>query len=193
MATTIENIRFKVETNVKDTIDNESVIEWCNDAQSEIIMMIDIPAQTTLAITTTDLSYTLPVTDIKRINRLWLQSERDKGADRDISVSYRLYNSKIIFGNLFSAADTLNIEYYKHMKYFTLVADLIDLNDRYTPLYTSYGQAQYYDLPHVIERLGEQQARRQYEKHYGRYMNIRDQISAYYASQAQPSTIKEWV
>lgn len=189
--TTLQDIRFKVETNVQDTISNEQVIEWCNDAQSELLNVIDVPASTTIDVTTSDLTYPLGVTDIKRINRLWLSSEREVGVDRDINVPYRIYNGNIIFAYLFGRADTLNIEYYRHLTYFTDIADEIDIEDRYATLYSSYGIAQYYDTHTTVQRVGEAQAKRQYDKHYARHMIIKDQIAAQFTLQAQPSTIKE--
>lgn len=187
----LSDIRYKIERYTKATLDNELVVDWANDAQSDILMTIDINAQTSISVSPDELTYSLPVTDIKRINRLWLQSEHDQGIDRDISNGYRIYEGNIIFNYFFSISDTLNIDYYKHMTYFTDITDTIDLDDRYSTLYTTYGIAQYYDMPDVIERLGELPAKRQYEKNMGRYMNIRDQIAAYYTMQLQPSTIKE--
>jgi hypothetical protein len=189
VATTLSKIRFMIERNA-GPVEDELVVNWCNDAQSELIMLIEIPTSSTIDVNTKDLAYTEP-TNIKRINRLWLQSERDSGIDRDISKGYRRYGGNIIFERLFGQADTLNVEYYKHFTYFTLITQSIDLEDRYTPLYTSYGQAQYYDMPSVIERLGDQSAMRQYDKHYARYLNIKDQISAQYTLETQPSTFKE--
>jgi hypothetical protein len=191
MATTLEKIRLKIEDAVNDAVTNESVIEWCNDAQSEIMMAIDIPDSATLSVNTTDLSYPLVPTNIKRINRLWLSSERSAGVDRDINVPYRIYDGSIVFAQRFGKEDTLNIEYYRHLTYFTAITQNIDIDDRYATLYSSYGIAQYYDSPKVIERLGELPAQRQYDKHYGRHMNIRNQISAQYLMEMQPSTIKE--
>lgn len=189
MATTLSQIRFIIERNAGQ-VENDLVINWCNEAQSELIMLIEIPTSSTIAITTSVLSYAEPA-NIKRINRLWLQSERTAGIDRDISMGYRRYGGFIVFETLFGQADTLNVEYYKHFTYFTDVDDVIDLEDRYTTLYTSYGQAQYYDIPSVIERLGDQAARRQYDKHYARYLTIKDQIAAQYTLETQPSTFKE--
>lgn len=190
MATTLEQIRFDIERAVKSSVEDAEVINWSNDAQIELISTVELPATTSIAVTTSALSYALSI-DVKRVNRLWLQSERDAGVDRDIPKAYRIYNGSIIFESLFGQADTLNIEYYKHLKYFTAITDAIDVEDRFKSLYTSYGIAQYYDNPHTIERIGENQANRQYEKHYGRHLTIRDQIAAQYVMQSQPSTIKE--
>jgi hypothetical protein len=189
--TTLEQIRTKIETSVQDAVTNESVIEWCNDAQSELLMQIDVPTSTTIAINTSDLSYPLIVTNIRRINRLWLTSEREQGVDRDISIPYRIYDGQIVFAYRFGKADTLNIEYYRHLTYFTAIEQNIDLEDRYATLYSSYGIAQYYDIPSTIQRVGDSQAKRQYEKHYSRHIGIRDQIAAQFTLQTQPSTIKE--
>lgn len=187
--TTLSQIRFIIERQT-GPIEDDWLINVANEAQSELIMLIEIPTSSTIAITTSVLSYAEPA-NIKRINRLWLQSERTAGIDRDISMGYRRYGGFIVFETLFGQADTLNVEYYKHFTYFTDVDNVIDLEDRYTTLYTSYGQAQYYDIPSVIERLGDQAARRQYDKHYARYLNIKDQIAAQYTLETQPSTFKE--
>lgn len=190
MATTLEQIRFDIERNVRSTVENEEVINWCNDAQTELMMTVDLPDTFAVEVNTSDLTYPV-VIDAKRINRVWLQSERNAGVDRDIPKPYRIYNGLIIFESRFDKADTLNIDYYRHLKYFTDITDEIDVEDRFKSLYTSYGNAQYYDSPQTIERIGENQASRQYEKHYNRYQIIRDQIAAQYILQVQPSTIKE--
>lgn len=191
MATTLEDIRFTMERAVQDTIDNQNVINWANDAQTEILMQIDIPASTTMAVNTNDVSYPLVVTNIRRINRLWLTEERNMGVDRDISIPYRIYSGNIVFAYRFSKADTLNIEYYRYLTHFADITDAIDLDDRFGTLYTSYGLAQYYDLPSTVQRVGEAQARRQYDKNYARHLMIKDQIASQFTLLTQPSTIKE--
>lgn len=190
MAITLSEIRFDIERSVKDSVENEDVVNWCNDAQTELLMIIDLPDTISIAITTGVNAYPFTA-DVKRINRMWLQSVRDAGVDRDISKSYRIYNGEIIFETQFDKEDTLHIEYYKHLTYFTDIADLIDVEDRFKTLYTSYGIAQYYDNPQVIDRLGDNRASRQYDKHYSRHMIVRDQIAAQYIAQIQPSMIKE--
>lgn len=190
MAITLSEIRFDIERSVKDSIENEDVVNWCNDAQTELLMVIDLPDSLTIPINTYDLAYTVSM-DAKRINRIWLQSERDAGMDRDIAKPYRIYNGEIIFETRFDRDDTLQIDFYRHLTYFEDITDVIDVEDRYKTLYTSYGIAQYYDNPQVIDRLGDNRANRQYEKHYGRHLTIREQIASQYVMQAQPSTIKE--
>lgn len=190
MATTLEQIRFDIERAVKSSVEDDEVINWSNDAQTELMMIVDLPSTLAVAVNTTDLVYAAAI-EVKRINRLWLTSERNAGVDRDISKAYRLYNGSIIFESRFGQADTLNIDYYRHLKYFTAITDEIDVEDRFKSLYTSYGIAQYYDNPQTIDKIGTQQANRQYDKHYGRHITIRDQIAAQYVMQSQPSTIKE--
>lgn len=190
MATTLEQIRFDIERSIKHTVESEDVINWCNDAQSELIMTVNLPSTLSIPVTTSELAYAADI-DVKRINRIWLQSERDAGVDRDIPKPYRMYNGEIIFETLFDREDTLNIDYYRHLKYFTEITDEIDVEDRFKSLYTSYGIAQYYDNPLTMEQIGVQQANRQYDKHYNRHLTIRDQIAAQYILQLQPSTIKE--
>lgn len=190
MAITLSDIRFDIERSVKDSVENEDVVNWCNDAQTELLSIIDLPATVDISITTTANSYPFTA-DAKRINRMWLQSERDAGVDRDITKTYRIYNGEIIFETRFDKDDTLHIEYYRHLTYFTDVANLIDVEDRFKTLYTSYGIAQYYDNPQVIERLGDNRATRQYDKNYSRHLSVKDQIAAQYITLAQPSTIKE--
>lgn len=190
MATTLSDIRFEIERFVKDTVENEEVIDWCNDAQIELLAIINLPDAVYIPVNTSDISYTFAA-DVKRINRMWLESEREAGVDRDLPNSYRIYNEEIIFQNRFDRDDTLHIEFYRHLTYFTDINDLIDIDDRYKTLYTSYGIAQYYDNPQTIGRIGENLSSRQSEKHYARHLTVRDQIAAQYITQIQPSTIKE--
>jgi hypothetical protein len=190
VATTLSDIRFEIERFVKDTVENVEVIDWCNDAQIELLAIINLPDTVTIPVNTSDISYPF-TSDVKRINRMWMDSEREAGVDRDIPMSYRIYNEEIIFHNRFDRDDTLHIDFYRHLTYFTDINDLIDIDDRFKTLYTSYGIAQYYDNPQTIVRIGENLSSRQYEKHYGRHMTVRDQIAAQYITQIQPSTIKE--
>jgi hypothetical protein len=76
-------------------------------------------------------------------------------------------------------------------KQFTAITDTIEVEDRFAPLYTTYCQAQYYDLPRVMERLGVQQAQRQYEKHYTRHLTIKEQIATELLMRTPPYTIQE--
>lgn len=87
-------------------LDNESVINWCNECNIDIGAHINIPAPTyQIALNTTDLDYPLPAY-LKQINRLWLQSEYDNGINCDLDVKYRIYNGRIHFPVPFPMVDT---------------------------------------------------------------------------------------
>lgn len=189
MAKTLENIRSIIERQA-GVIEDDWLINVCNDAQAEFSLDINIPDTTTIALTTTALEYTLPV-GLKIINRLWLQSDFDNGLDKEFTWAYRIYSGKIIFKQPWIQADTLNVDFYKHMKYFSSETDTIDLDDRFASLYTSYGQREYYDMASVKERIGAPQAQKEYDKHNVRYLNIKQQVISYYAIQNEPVVIAE--
>ncbi|PZD95233.1 hypothetical protein DNH61_11780 [Paenibacillus sambharensis] len=190
MAKTLSDLRYTMERYVQDSLDNQNVINWCNDAQTEIMLSIEIPDAMTLEVNNTDISYPILTDNIKRISRMWLASDRQQGVDRDLQATYRLYGGHIVFSHRFAQQDVLHIEFYRHLKHFAAMTDTIDLSDRYESLYTSYGIAQYYDLPSSIQRMGEQTAKRLYDKHYTRHMMIKEQISVQYLMESQPYTIK---
>lgn len=190
MALTLERIRFMAERYVNDTLSNEDIINWANDINAELGLNINIPDSAQIALTTTDMEYTLPAT-LKVINRLWLQSDRDNGIDKEFTWQHRIYNGKIIFVRPYWQSDTLNVDFYRQLTYFKAITDPIDLDDRYSPLYTSYMVAQYYLSPSAIERLGELQARKQYEQHYGRYISMRTQVTALYSLVNEPAVVQE--
>ena len=190
MATTLADIRFIIERYTGDTLDNESIVNWCNDAQAEFALNINVPDSGQITLTTSDLEYPLPA-GLKVINRLWLQSDFDAGIDKVFKWQYRIYNGNIIFKQAWVQVDTLNIDFYKHLKFFTDIEDEIDLDDRFASLYTSYGQREYYDTPTAKATLNESQARKEWEKHHARYLNIRQQVIAYYALQNEPVAVDE--
>lgn len=189
MATTVEDIRFKVESYIQNTIQNDNVINWCNDAQTDFLLPLDIPDIAVIPITPNELTYTLP-DGFKRIGRMWLQGVYDSGVDAPLEKLYRIYNGKIIFYSRFGSSDTLNLEYYRHLKYFVNIEDTIDLEDRFSPLYVSYCLSQYYSLPNVIDAKGEGLARREYEKNYERYLAMKDQVAGYHVMNVTPSEIQ---
>lgn len=189
MTTSISDIKFLLQRELQDsTIDNETVVIWCNNANSDFGLNLNIPATATIAVITTDLSYALP-TDLKIINRLSFQSDIDNGVDREFQGSYRIYNGQIIFPSYFTQADTLNVDYYKQMTHFTSGADNIDINDRYNTIYTAYGKMQYYDLPSTIERLGAQVAARKHQDAQVTYQNMKNAVTQQYALNNEPTTI----
>lgn len=189
MATTLEKIRFVIERNT-GTIDNDWLINICNDAQAEFALDINVPSTGTISLDPTSLEYSLPA-GLKIISRLWLQSDRDSKIDKEFSWDYRIYNGKIIFKQPWVQSDILNVDFYKHLKFFTDTSDAIDLDDRFSPLYTSYGQREYYDRPDVKASLGETQARQEWQKHNARYINIKQQVISYYGIQNEPVTVNE--
>lgn len=190
MATSLETIRFIVERDVGDTLDNDWIINKANDAQSDFGLDINIPSTGTISLTTTDIVYALPAT-LKVINRLWLQSDRDNDLDTEFKWPYRIYNGNIIFAQPYTEADTLNVDFYRNMTYYAAITENIDLADRFAPLYTSYIKMEYYDLPHVRERLGDSQAFKEWQKHNGRYQLMKQQVIAMYSLQNEPVSVDE--
>lgn len=190
MTTSLTDIRFTMERYVQDTLDSESVIHWMNDAQSDFSVNVDLPATAAIPVTTTDLQYNLPA-DMKSIVRLWMQSDFDLGNDSEFHGPYRIYNGKIIFPSYFRQSDTLNVDYYKQFKYFTALSDMIDVEDRYQPLYVAYGLAQYYLQPSVKQTIGEGAAQKNYDAQMGRYMGLKHQIIQAHSLQNPDYVIKE--
>lgn len=191
MAITLSNIKYILQRELQDsTIDNETVVIWCNNAQSDFAVNLNIPATGTIAVITTELTYPLP-DDLKIINRLFFQSDFDNGIDREYSGPYRIYNGQIIFPTYFRQADTLNVDYYKQMTYFTNIDDAIDINDRYSTIYTFYGKMSYYSMPGTIEKLGQQLAIRKLQDSTSAYLNIKNQVIQHYLVQNEPVTIDE--
>lgn len=190
MSTSLLDLRFRVERNVGESIDNEWFLNVCNDAQAEFSLNINIQDTAQISLTTTDLSYTLPA-DLKIINRLWLQSDFDAGIDKEFKWTYRTYGGKIIFVQAWHQTDTLNIDYYRNMIYFTDIDDEIDLEDRFSPLYTAYGQREWYDLPNTKQKMGDAAARKEWDKHNARYLTIRQQVISYYNIQNEPVSVNE--
>lgn len=181
---------MKIEQYVSDPLENEWVIQVCNDAQAEFSLDINIQDTGQIALNTSDLSYALPA-DLKIINRLWLQSDFDAAIDKEFRWTYRTYMGNIIFTQPWVQPDTLNIDYYRNMLYFTSVDNQIDLEDRFSALYVSYGLREYYDITSVKKAMGEPQARKEWEKHNLRYINIRQQVISYYAIQNEPVSVNE--
>lgn len=184
------DVRFMIEQEV-GAITDQSMILWANQVNADIGVSINVPAiPAQIAVNTTDLEYTEPA-GIKVINRMWLQSDRDSGNDREFTGRYRRYGGKLIFANSFPQSDTLNIDYFKQMTYFTDIDQNIDIDDRHGPLYASYGVMKYYKMPQVMERLGEDQARQESQLAQGMYMNMRQQALSLYALGSDPITIDE--
>lgn len=180
MATTIEDIRFTVERNVQEVLENDFVIHACNVAQAEFMLRVKIPGSTTLTVDTTTLEYNSLPSSILEFRRFRWQSDLDNGYNRPISPVYTWYNGIFEVPVPFPKADDLLIDYYAYLSDFTEIDDEIDLADRFKPLYTSYVEAVYYNLPSSRDRFGEQQAQRMYERSYAYYSNIKKQVMDYY-------------
>lgn len=191
MTTSLSDIRFILQMELQDsTIDNEIVIIWCNNANSDFGINLNIPTTSTVDVITTELSYTLPA-DLKVINRLFFQSDITNGLDREYTGSYRIYNGQIIFPMYFTQADTLNIDYYKQMTYFTAITDAIDIDDRFNTIYTAYSKMQYYSLPTTIEKLGAQQANRKAQDAQLMYQSVKHAVVQQYLLKNEPTTVQE--
>jgi len=187
----ISDIRSIVERDINDVLDNDSVLIWCNDANMDFGTVLNVPGTTAqIALDTTSTSYALP-SDLKEINRLWLQSEYDNGLNRGITVPYRIYAGNIEFPIPFPFTDTLNIDYYKFLTTFDDIDDLIDFPDRYMTIYTSYCATRYFSLPSTQDRLGELPARRNYERTLNAYTIAKRQVIQNYSFNNPDLSVKE--
>lgn len=191
MATSLQTIKVQIERQIRPvSLANEDVVDWCNEANADIGLNFNLPAEPeSIALTATDVQYALPA-DLKIINRLRLQSVIDEGIDAELQINYRIYNGNIILPRvIWIAPDDLVVDYYKHMTVFTDVDDEIELHDRYAPIYTFYGLVKYYELPETIERLGSQEANRQMTANLAKYQSMKGQLTAYQSLGNEPVVI----
>jgi hypothetical protein len=190
MATTLSDIRFLIERQVKYAIEDADVLNWSNEVNADIGTNINIPTDPVeITLTTTDLEYTLP-DDLKLINRLRLQSDINQMIDTDLLIDYRIYSGKIILPRiLWIAPDTLVVDYYKHLTYFETIFDEIDLPDRLRTVYTFYGFSKYYQQPDVIARIGENQARANQQNYAQMYEGMKINVISYYSLSDEPVII----
>lgn len=187
---TLEDIRSIVQRET-DLTEHESIINWCNDANMDFGTVLNVPGTTfSITVNTTDLEYTLP-TDLKEINRMWLQSDYDAGTDREIRVPYRIYNGKIKFPTPFSSADTLKIDYYKFLTVFDDISDAIDLPDRFLTIYTTYCFMRYYSLLSTQEKLTQAVAQRNYDRAANAYQMVKNQVIQNYSFTTPDLTVLE--
>lgn len=194
MATTLSDIRFLIERQIKAAVEDADVLNWSNEVNADIGTNINIPAEPfEISLTTVDLEYTLPA-DLKVINRLRLQSCIDQMIDTDFATPYRIYNGKIILPRvLWIAPDTLVVDYYKHLTYFETIYDEIDIPDRLKTVYAFYGYAKYYQQPDVIARIGENQARANQQTYQAMYNNMKEQVIAYFSLGEEPTVVdRRW-
>lgn len=180
MTTTLSQIRFIVERDIEDTLDDQSIINWSNMAQSDFSLRLFVPGSTTQVINTTSLTYTLSPTTIREIRRLRLQSDIDRKINRDYNPVYTFYNGVFEVPSPFTAADTLLIDYYRSLTFFTDIDDVIDLQDRFFPLYTSYIEMRYYRLPSTMKKIGPDESNLRHQDSFGVYSSTKKQVADAY-------------
>jgi hypothetical protein len=188
------DIKFILQRELQDsTIDDETVLIWCNNANSDFGVNLNIPESSSIYVSTTELSYDLP-DDIKVINRLSLQSDMDHGVDKAFTGSYRIYNGKIIFPGYFTKDDTLNLDYYKQLTYFTDIQNEIDIDDRYGTIYVYYAKAMYYNERKAISGSSIRDIRiamLSAQSITNMYSAVKKQIIQQYSFHNEPTTIQE--
>lgn len=194
MSTTLSDIRFLIERQIKAAIEDADVLNWGNEVNADIGTNINIPTNPfNISLTTVDLEYALPE-NLKVINRLRLQSAIDHMLDTDFTIPYRIYNGKLILPRvIWIAPDTLVVDYYKHLNYFETIYDEIELPDRLRTVYAFYGYAKYYQEPEVIARVGENQARANQQTYSNMYANMKEQVIAYFSLGEEPTVVdRRW-
>lgn len=179
MATTLSDIRFKAETDIDDNLSDANVVNWCNQAQMEFMLRVFVPANTTIAINTTDVKYALPE-NLKSIRQLRLQSVLDRGLNVPYNPVYTIYDGYLQVPYPFDNDDTLLIDYYANLKVFSSVSDEIDLEDRFQNLYISYCKAMYYLLPATRQRMGDKLAMDFYTMQFNDYQMMKKQVTDAY-------------
>lgn len=186
----LQRIRFMIEREVGGSIEDASVIQWANQVNLDIGAYINLPDVSEIYLTTDDLAYDEPE-GLKSINSMWIVNDQDNGCDREYRASYRRFNGQIIFKRNPNNEDVLRIDFYRHMTYFDSINNEIDLEDRYAPLYVSYGASKYYKLPAVVARMGEDQARQESQLAQAMYVSVKQQVINLYGFSNDPMVIEE--
>lgn len=180
MTITLSDIRFKVERDIQDTLDNDSVIDWANVAQNEFMLRVTLPGSLTLPINTTDITYDLSEYAIREFRRFRLQSDIDNGYNRNYNPVFTFYDGAFEVPSAFPSVDNLLIDYYGNLKFFTEIEDEIDLDDRFYPLYSTYIKMMYYQLPSVSEKMGVERAEMRYSSNMSMHNVARKQVADFY-------------
>lgn len=188
---TLADVRFIAERDIEDHLDNDSVIAWANAAQNEFMLRIFIPDSLTLPVNTTDLSYDLTVENIREFRRIRRQSDLDNGVNRPYYPVYTFYNGIFEVPVAFQTTDTLLIDFYRFMTYFTDIEDTIDLDERFLPLYTTYIKSQYYQLSSTAERIGVERASIKHQEALNAHNIAKKQVADYYIIATKPERVKE--
>lgn len=183
MTVTLADIKTIVEENIEDQLKDANIVNWSNMAQNDFQSRVFVPGSTTQAITTTALSYTLSPTTIREIRRLRLQSDIDNKFNRTYNPVYTFYNGVLEVPAPFPSADTLVIDYYKSLTYFTDIEDEIDLADQFSPLYTSYIEMMYFRLPSSFTRIGQTMAELRYNESKETYAVTKKMVTDTYTFQ----------
>lgn len=193
MTVSISNIRFNIEREIGETLDDETFLIWCNNAQTDFSLMLNVPDSATIVLNAVDLKYPEPA-DMKAIRRMYLQSDIDNGRNIEFTWGYYRYNGFINFYTPYYQADTLNIEYFRHMKYFTSKDDTIDIEDRFITVYTYYCKAMFYAERKTVQgssirdfRLASMAA----QNIMNMYTMVKRQVIAYYSLANESYAVKE--
>lgn len=188
----LSEIRFMIERQIKPvTLDNDDVLDWCNEANSDLGSNFNLPAPPeVITLNSTDIEYLLPE-DLKIINRLRLQSVIDEGIDAEFKMNYRIYNGYLVLPRIsWIVPDDLVVDYYKHLTTFTSIEDEIELEDRYATVYVFYGLMKYYEQPSSYELYGEQNARLRMQANQAKYTDMKNQLTSYQSLSNEPVVIE---
>lgn len=195
MTITLSDIRFLIESQIRPvSLENADVLNWCNEANADIGLNFNLPATpSSITLAANTLEYPLPA-NLKIINRLRLQSRINEGLDSELKINYRIYNGKIILPRvLWIVPDTLVVDYYKHLTTFTDIANTIELDDRYAPVYQFYGLMKFYELPETALRIGDQVALRKMQSNEVKYNSMKNQLTSYQMLSNEPVIIdRRW-
>jgi len=187
---TLEDVRDIVQRETGLT-EHESIISWSNDLHMDVGSVLNVPGETyQIELNTTDLDYPLPA-DLKEINRIWSQRDYDSGVQKNVDFQHRIYNGRLQLPLAWPTLDTLNIDYYKFLRYFESQTDPIEFPDRYITLYTSYCKMRYYELPSTMQAIGDVPARQNFERAAGMYQAMRNQVIQNYSYTNPDLTVKE--
>jgi hypothetical protein len=193
MATNLSNIRFLVEREFGETIEDADILNWCNQVNMDVGVNINIPSPTPLSIVMVDniIEYVLDE-NLKVINRIRSQSDIDNHIDRELKLNYRIYGGKLILQQVYwNIPDTLIVDYYKNMAVFTDIDNTIDIDDRFTPLYVFYCKIQYHNQRKDSQNVNWRVAINSINTLMSNYSNIKLQVMAYYALRNEPVIISE--
>lgn len=179
MAVTLYDIRFLVEHNVQERLDDPWIINQSNAAQIELLQRVFIPGTYNLPVNQTDLSYTLPP-EIYEIRSIRSLENYNNGFNVPIYPVYTYYNGLFQVPVSYFKDDTFIIDYYKRMKTFNTIDDAIDIEDHFKTLYSAYIEAMYYNLATTRANIGEVSALNNYNLNMNYYQTMKKQVTDFY-------------